>query len=200
MMQFETFFLLFCRAKHVRLVEAEQMPLSPSSKTWQNISRALILATKLESFQKLQLRNGKCYFEKFFKVILQCLFKVMTSLYWTCFKVFFVQRCIFKKYQYILILSRANKGFQDQIFFYYSTFSGGGSRCQNALFYCGTTPSWQVATIWHRFLLLAAEIKISLNITAKVAQHNTTDIFHLSFTWEHHQLSTRCRKQSFKQI
>ena len=104
------------------------------------------------------------------------------------------------KYQYILTLSRANKGFQYQIFFYYSTFSGGGSRCQNALFYCATTPPWQVATIWHRFLLLAAEIKISLNITAKVAQHNTTDIFHLSFTWEHHQLSTRCRKQSFTQI
>ena len=96
MMQFETFFLLFCRAKHVRLVEAEQMPLSPFSKTWQNISRALILATKLESFQKLQLRNGKCYFEKSFKVILQCLFKVMTSIHWTCFKVFFVQRCILK--------------------------------------------------------------------------------------------------------
>ena len=52
-------------ARHI-IVEAEQMPLS---KTQQNTNRAFILASKLNSFQKQQLRNGKCFFEKSSKVM-----------------------------------------------------------------------------------------------------------------------------------
>ena len=33
---------------------------------------------------------------------------------------------------------------------------------------------------WHEFLLLAAEIKISLNTTAEFRQHNATENFDLS--------------------
>ena len=52
-------------ARHI-IVEAEQMPLS---KTQQNTRKAFILASKLNSFQKQQLRNGKCFFEKSSKVM-----------------------------------------------------------------------------------------------------------------------------------
>ena len=72
-------------------------------------------------------------------------------------------------------------------FFYYSTFSGGGSRCQNALFLLRhhlslALAGWLPGNYMAPVSLIAVEIKISLNTTAaNVAQHNTIEKFHLNF-------------------
>ena len=98
----------------------------PLSKTQQNTRKAFILASKLNSFQKQQLRNGKCFFEKSSKVMVWGLNYNKKHFQ----KIPFIKRCIFRAL---------------------SEEEGPGSWCQNALFY---HPGWQLYGTGFSSLLL----------------------------------------------